>query len=100
MYVNYDNEEARFGITFLKAATSIPYKERVELVKKATYMYLKGQDSLEVKTKSCKGTLFTENKCGSIGFYTGIEYHANIETNEGEESMYFLIHEQTKHQWN
>jgi hypothetical protein len=74
--------------------------EKLDLVAKATLMYLNGEERTEVSGDGYEGVLYTNHEWKVVGGLSGQQFDAIIETDADEEKLRlrFLVSEQTLRQ--
>jgi hypothetical protein len=96
----YDDLSVRWGFSFLRSDMKLSYEERIELVEKATEMYLNKEMSREVKGDSYEGNIVTKGEHQMLGEFGGQRFDAVIDTNKGKARLEFLITEKINPNWN
>jgi len=74
--------------------------EKLDLVAKATLMYLNGEERTEVSGDGYEGVLYTNHEWKVVGGLSGQQFDAILETDADEEKLRlrFLVSEQTLQQ--
>jgi hypothetical protein len=88
-------EGYRFGITYLLGDARLTCEEKDDLLFEATRMYLEKEDESEVKGENFEGVIYTRRQHAQIGTYSGIQFDADIDTNDGKINLRFLVNELT-----
>jgi len=90
----------RWGFTFLMGNSLISNEDKLDLVAKATSMYLKGEDRLEVSGSGFEGVLTTKHEWKVVGGFSGQQFDAVLDSDcdEGKLRLRFLVSEQTLRQ--
>jgi len=84
----------RWGFTFLKTDSRIPYEDKVDLMIHATEMYLSKESEREVKGEEYEGTLHTKgNHVFVTSGFSGQKFDAEVYTNDGKRTLTFLVTE-------
>jgi len=89
--------DIRWGFTFLMGNSLISNKDKLDLVAKATLLYLNGEDHAEVSGEGFEGVLYTNHEWKVIGGFSGQQFDAILDsdTDEGKLRLRFLVSEQT-----
>jgi len=90
----------RWGFTFLIGSSLLSEEEKLDLVSKATLMYLKGEQRINVSGSSFEGILTTNREWKVIGGFSGQQFDALLdsEADHGQLRLRFLVSEQTLRQ--
>ena len=90
----------RWGFTFLMGTSLLSNDEKLDLVAKATLMYLNGQERTDVSGDGYEGVLYTNHEWKVVGGLSGQQFDAILETDADEEKLRlrFLVSEQTLQQ--
>jgi len=90
----------RWGFTFLMGSSLLSNEEKLDLVAKATLMYLKGEARIEVSGDSFEGVLSTNREWKVIGAFSGQQFDAFLDSaaDQGKLHLSFLVSEQTLQQ--
>jgi hypothetical protein len=90
----------RWGFTFLIGTSLLDENEKLDLVGKATLMYLNGEERTEVSGKAYEGVLYTKHEWKVVGGFSGQQFDAILESDADEEKLRlrFLVSEQTLQQ--
>jgi hypothetical protein len=90
----------RWGFTFLMGTSLLSDEEKLDLVAKATLMYLNGEDRTEVSGQGFEGVLYTNREWKVIGGFSGQQFDAILESDADEDKLRlrFLVSEQTLRQ--
>jgi hypothetical protein len=90
----------RWGFTFLMGTSLLSNDEKLDLVAKATLMYLNGEERTEVSGDGYEGVLYTNHEWKVVGAFSGQQFDAILETDADEEKLRlrFLVSEQTLQQ--
>jgi hypothetical protein len=90
----------RWGFTFLMGTSLLSNDEKLNLVAKATLMYLNGEDRTEVSGEGYEGVLYTNREWKVIGGFSGQQFDAIIDSDADEDKLRlrFLVSEQTLRQ--
>jgi len=90
----------RWGFTFLMGTSLLSEEEKVDLVAKATLMYLNGDERMELSCDHYEGVLYTNHEWKVVGGFSGQQFDAILETDADEEKLRlrFLVSEQTLQQ--
>jgi len=90
----------RWGFTFLMGTSLLSDEEKVDLVSKATLMYLNGEERIEVSGEGFEGVLYTNREWKVIGGFSGQQFDAVLDSDADEEKLRlrFLVSEQTLRQ--
>jgi hypothetical protein len=75
-------------------------EDKMELVAKATLLYLNGEERTEVSGNVYEGILYTNHEWKVIGGFSGQQFDAVIESDADQEKLRlrFLVSEQTLQQ--
>ena len=75
-------------------------EDKMDLVAKATILYLNGEERTEVAGDGYEGVLFTHHEWKVIGGFSGQQFDATLDTGAGNEKLRlrFLVSEQTLRQ--
>jgi len=87
----------RWGFTFLIGASVLDNEQRLDLVAKATLLYLSGEERFEISGDGYEGVLYTNREWKVIGGFSGQQFDAVLESDkeEGQLRLRFLVSEQT-----
>jgi hypothetical protein len=90
----------RWGFTFLMGNSLLSNDDKLELVAKATMLYLNGEERTEVSGSGYEGVLYTNHEWKVMGGFSGQQFDAVIESDLDEEKLRlrFLVSEQTLRQ--
>jgi hypothetical protein len=90
----------RWGYTFLMGTSLLSDEEKLDLVAKATIMYLNGEERTEVSGAGFEGVLYTNHEWKVVGGLSGQQFDAILESESDEEKLRlrFLVSEQTLRQ--
>jgi hypothetical protein len=90
----------RWGFTFLMGNSLLSNEDKLELVAKATLLYLNGEERTEVSGTGYEGILYTNHEWKAIGGFSGQQFDAVIESDVDKEKLRlrFLVSEQTLQQ--
>ena len=90
----------RWGFTFLIGTSLLKDEAKLDLVSKATLMYLNGDSRIEVSGDAFEGVLSTNREWKVIGAFSGQQFDAFLDSNadEGKLHLRFLVSEQTLRQ--
>ena len=90
----------RWGFTFLIGNSLLRDEEKLDLVSKATLMYLNGDSRIEVSGDSFEGVLSTNREWKVMGSFSGQQFDAFLDSNadDGKLHLRFLVSEQTLRQ--
>jgi hypothetical protein len=90
----------RWGFTFLMGTSLLGNDEKLDLVSKATLMYLNGEERIEVSGSGYEGVLFTNHEWKVVGGFSGQQFDAILDSDLDEEKLRlrFLVSEQTLQQ--
>jgi hypothetical protein len=90
----------RWGFTFLMGTSLLSDDEKLDLVAKATLMYLNGEERTEVSGKGYEGVLYTNHEWKVVGGFSGQQFDAILDSDLDEEKLRlrFLVSEQTLQQ--
>lgn len=91
---------ARWGFTFLMGTSLLSNDDRLDLVAKATLLYLNGEERSQVSGDGYEGVLYTNHEWKVIGGFSGQQFDAILESDRDEEKLRlrFLVSEQTLRQ--
>ena len=72
-------------------------EDKLELVAKATLLYLNGEERIEVSGNGYEGILYTNHEWKVVGGFSGQQFDAVIESAADKEKLRlrFLVSEQT-----
>jgi len=72
-------------------------EDKLELVAKATLLYLNGEERIEVSGNGYEGILYTNHEWKVVGGFSGQQFDAVIESDADKEKLRlrFLVSEQT-----
>jgi hypothetical protein len=75
-------------------------EDKLELVAKATLLYLNGEERIEVSGNGYEGILYTNHEWKVVGGFSGQQFDAVIESAADKEKLRlrFLVSEQTLRQ--
>jgi len=87
----------RWGFTFLIGNSLLSEEDKLDLVAKATLLYLEGKDRIEVSGQGYEGVLFTNHEWKVVGGFSGQQFDAILESEADEDKLRlrFLVSEQT-----
>jgi hypothetical protein len=90
----------RWGFTFLLGTSLLSNEEKLDLVTKATLLYLNGQDRTEVSGDGYEGVLYTNREWKVIGGFSGQQFDAILDSDVDQDKLRlrFLVSEQTLQQ--
>ena len=90
----------RWGFTFLMGTSLLSEEEKLDLVAKATLLYLDGEERTEVSGKGYEGVLYTNHEWKVIGGFSGQQFDAVLDSDKDQEKirLRFLVSEQTLRQ--
>ena len=90
----------RWGFTFLMGNSLLSNEDKLELVAKATLLYLNGEERMEVSGNGYEGILYTNHEWKVVGGFSGQQFDAVIESDADKEKLRlrFLVSEQTLRQ--
>jgi hypothetical protein len=90
----------RWGFTFLMGTSLLSHEEKLDLVGKATLMYLNGEERIEVSGNGYEGVLYTNHEWKVVGGFSGQQFDAVLDSNADEDKLRlrFLVSEQTLQQ--
>jgi hypothetical protein len=90
----------RWGFTFLMGNSLLSNDDKLDLVAKATLMYLNGEERIEVSGDGYEGVLYTNHEWKVVGGFSGQQFDAILESDADEEKLRlrFLVSEQTLQQ--
>jgi hypothetical protein len=90
----------RWGFTFLMGTSLLADKDKLDLVAKATLLYLNGEERTEVSGDGYEGVLYTNYEWKVIGGFSGQQFDAILESDAEKEKLRlrFLVSEQTLRQ--
>jgi hypothetical protein len=90
----------RWGFTFLMGTSLLSEEDKLDLVAKATLLYLNGEERTEVSGKGYEGILYTKHEWKVVGSFSGQQFDAILETDADSEKLRlrFLVSEQTLQQ--
>ena len=90
----------RWGFTFLMGNSLISNEDKLDLVAKATLLYLNGEERTEVSGNGFEGILYTNHEWKVVGSFSGQRFDAILDsdTDEGKLRLRFLVSEQTLRQ--
>ena len=87
----------RWGFTFLIGTSLLNNDQRLELIAKATLLYLNGEERSEISGDGYEGVLYTNREWKVIGGFSGQQFDAVLDSDkeEGKLRLRFLVSEQT-----
>ena len=87
----------RWGFTFLMGTSLLSNDEKLDLVAKATLMYLNGEERTEVSGNGFEGVLYTNHEWKVVGGFSGQQFDAILDCDADKEKLRlrFLVSEQT-----
>ena len=87
----------RWGWTFLMGNSLMSEDDKLDLVAKATLLYLEGKDRIEVSGSGYEGVLYTNHEWKVVGGLSGQQFDAVLDSDADEEKLRlrFLVSEQT-----
>jgi hypothetical protein len=90
----------RWGFTFLLGTSLLSNEEKLDLVTKATLLYLNGQDRTEVSGDGYEGVLYTNHEWKVVGGFSGQQFDAILDSDVDQDKLRlrFLVSEQTLQQ--
>jgi hypothetical protein len=90
----------RWGFTFLMGNSLISNQDKLDLVAKATLLYLNGEDRVDVSGDGFEGVLYTKHEWKVVGGFSGQQFDAILDSDrdEGALRLRFLVSEQTLNQ--
>ena len=90
----------RWGFTFLLGTSLLSNEEKLDLVAKATLMYLNGDERMEVSGEGYEGVLSTKYEWKVVGGFSGQQFDAILDSDADEDKLRlrFLVSEQTLQQ--
>jgi hypothetical protein len=90
----------RWGFTFLMGNSLMSDEDKLDLVTKATLLYLKGEERTEVSGDGYEGVLFTNREWKVVGGFSGQQFDAILESELDKDKLRlrFLVSEQTLQQ--
>jgi hypothetical protein len=90
----------RWGFTFLIGNSLLSNEEKLDLVAKATLMYLNREERTEVSGQGYEGVLSTNYEWKVMGGFSGQQFDAILESDADEDKLRlrFLVSEQTLQQ--
>jgi hypothetical protein len=91
---------ARWGFTFLMGTSLLSNEEKLNLVARATLMYLNREERTEVSGEGYEGVLSTNHEWKVIGGLSGQQFDAVLDSEADEDKLRlrFLVSEQTLRQ--
>jgi hypothetical protein len=89
--------DVRWGFTFLIGTSLLSEQNKLDLVAKATLLYLNGEERTDVKGDGYEGVLYTNHEWKVIGGMSGQQFDAILETDADQDKLRlrFLVSEQT-----
>ena len=93
-------KDVRWGFTFLMGNSLLSNEDKLDLVARATLLYLNGQERTEVSGQGFEGVLYTSHEWKVIGGFSGQQFDAVLDSDidEGKLRLRFLVSEQTLRQ--
>jgi hypothetical protein len=90
----------RWGFTFLLGTSLLSNDEKMDLVAKATLLYLNGEDRTEVSGEGYQGVLYTNREWKVVGGFSGQQFDAVLDSDADKDKLRlrFLVSEQTLRQ--
>lgn len=90
----------RWGFTFLLGNSLLSNDAKLDLVAKATLLYLNGEDRVDVSGEGYEGVLSTRREWKVVGGFSGQQFDAILESEADEDKLRlrFLVSEQTLQQ--
>ena len=90
----------RWGFTFLIGTSLLSNDEKMDLVAKATLLYLNGEDRTEVSGEGYQGVLYTNREWKVVGGFSGQQFDAVLDSDADKDKLRlrFLVSEQTLRQ--
>ena len=90
----------RWGFTFLLGTSLLSEEDKLDLVAKATLLYLNGEERTEVSGKGYEGVLYTKYEWKVVGGFSGQQFDAILESEADPDKLRlrFLVSEQTLQQ--
>ena len=90
----------RWGFTFLMGNSLLSDDDKMDLVTKATLLYLNGEERTDVAGDGYEGVLFTNREWKVVGGFSGQQFDAILESELDKEKLRlrFLVSEQTLQQ--
>ena len=87
----------RWGFTFLMGNSLMSNEDKLDLIAKATVLYLNGEERTEVSGNGFEGILYTNHEWKVVGGFSGQQFDAILDsdTDEGKLRLRFLVSEQT-----
>jgi len=92
--------DVRWGFTFLMGSSLLSHEEKLELIARATQLYLTGEERAEVSGAGYEGVLYTNREWKVIGGFSGQQFDATLDSDadSGQLRLRFLVSEQTMQQ--
>jgi hypothetical protein len=89
--------DVRWGYTFLIGNSLLNDDDKLQLVAKATLLYLSGKERVEVSGSGYEGVLYTNHEWKVVGGFSGQQFDAvlDIDTKKDKLRLRFLVSEQT-----
>jgi hypothetical protein len=90
----------RWGFTFLMGNSLLREDDKLDLVAKATVLYLNGAERTEISGDGYDGVLYTNYEWKVVGGFSGQQFDAVLESDLDKEKirLRFLVSEQTLRQ--
>jgi hypothetical protein len=90
----------RWGFTFLIGTSLLSEEDKLDLVAKATLLYLNCEERTQVSGHGYEGVLFTNHEWKVVGGFSGQQFDAILESDADPEKLRlrFLVSEQTLQQ--
>src|SRR5438552_15855162 len=87
----------RWGFTFLMGNSLISNEDKLDLVAKATLVYLNGEERTEGSGAGFEGVLYTNHEWKVVGGFSGQQFDAILDSDADKEKLRlrFLVSEQT-----
>ena len=87
----------RWGFTFLLGTSLLKDQDKLDLVARATLMYLNNEDRVEVSGDGFEGVLSTNREWKVVGGFSGQQFEAILDSDADEDKLRlrFLVSEQT-----
>src|SRR5437763_6571379 len=87
----------RWGFTFLMGTSLLSHEDKLDLVAKATLLYLNREERTEVSGDGYEGVLDTNHEWKVVGAFSGQQFDAILESDADQEKLRlrFLVSEQT-----
>ena len=86
-----ESEGLLWVIAFLKPDSRLSYQDRIYLMTSAASMCFNEETERKVTGENFEGVLYTKGKHYNLGMFGGQQFEADLDTNDGQSSIRFLV---------